>query len=499
VRRRRFLALASTSVIAACPERRVTVPPAPRAPAFTHGVASGDPLADRVVLWTRVDTESPVEVTWTIASDEALAQVVARGTVTTSGERDHTVKVDATGLQPGQTYHYGFAIGDVRSPTGRTRTLPAAQVERVQLAYTSCSNYPYGYFTVYGAIAARDDLDAVLHLGDYLYEYGDETYGEGTALGRVPDPIGECRTLDDYRRRHATYRRDADLQEAHRRHPFIVVWDDHEIANDTWTGGAENHQPEDGDWAQRRTAAVRAWREWMPVRDHGGDPREIHRSFRFGDLLDLFMLDTRVIGRDRQLEPSDVAAIGDARRTLLGAAQEQWLLDGLARSQGDAIAWRVLGQQVMMAQLRGPDGVIRNPDMWDGYPSARERILDAVAKLGIGDLLVLTGDIHSSWANEVRRDPFASPPSPALAIELVSPAVSSPPPRLANSIEELQAGHPHIRWVDVQHRGYVTLALSKQDARATWHLLEAVDRPGLPVRAAKSFAIPRGKPELVEV
>ena len=244
---------------------------------FRHGVASGDPLEDRIILWTRVTPPAgaatqAVEVRWRIAADERLSQIVTQGTARTSSDRDFTVKVDAAGLQPGRPYYYVFETGGDRSAVGRTRTLPTRAVDRVRLASLCCSNYPAGFFNVYRCVANRDDLDAVVHVGDYIYEFENGIYGDGSGLLRIPEPRREAVTLSDYRVRYATYRSDPDLQEAHRRHPFIAVWDDHELTNDAWLGGAANHNPDkgEGDWATRRAAAYQAYLEWMPIREFAG-------------------------------------------------------------------------------------------------------------------------------------------------------------------------------------------------------------------------------------
>jgi alkaline phosphatase D len=239
-------------------------------PVFRHGVASGDPLPDRVILWTRVTAPGDVvPVRWVVADDPKLARVVAGGEVQTGSERDYTVKVDVTGLRPATTYYYRFESGRGQSPIGRTRTLPARNVSRIRLGVVSCSNYPFGYFNAYAALARRADLDAILHLGDYIYEYQNGRFGDGGKIGRIPDPNAEILSLADYRARHAQYKADPDSQAIHRQHPFIVIWDDHELANNAWSGGAENHNPDkaEGDWFVRRNAAVRAYFEWMPIRE----------------------------------------------------------------------------------------------------------------------------------------------------------------------------------------------------------------------------------------
>src|SRR5262245_5600294 len=317
---------------------------------FRHSVASGDPLGDRVILWTRVtppptrSATGPIDVAWQIASDEALTQIVARGTAAAAEEKDFTVKVDAGGLRPGRTYYYAFRAGNERSPIGRTKTLPERGNARMRLASVSCSNYPAGYFNVYRCLANRLDLDAVVHLGDYIYEFANGRYGDGSESGRVPIPATEAITLADYRSRYATYRSDIDLQDAHRLHPFIVVWDDHELANDAWSGGAGNHDPSKGDWQTRRMAAYKAYLEWMPVRESAAQGIRLYRSFRFGDLTDLIMLDTRAL-RDQQVDGRDAAALADTRRSLFGAEQEAWFFDQLRASQRADTRWRLLGQQ----------------------------------------------------------------------------------------------------------------------------------------------------------
>src|SRR5690606_23357089 len=342
---------------------------------FQHGVASGDPLADRVVLWTRVTTPpsrsaiGPVEVTWQVAEDEALSRVVARGRTLARPDRDFTVKVDAAGLQPGRPYFYAFEAGGQRSPVGRTRTFAENGVERLRLAVMPCSNYAAGYFNAYRGVAERDDLDAVLHLGDYIYESAENAFADTRASGRARLPLGEAATLDEYRRLYATYRSDPDLQAAHRRHPFIVVWDDHEIASNAWLGGADNHSPRQGDWAVRLAAAYRAYVEWLPVREAPDGDRRLYRRFRAGDLADLIVLDTRSL-RDRQITTATASQLTDSARTLLGAAQEAWLFEQLRESAKARTRWRLLGQQVLFAPM-SPTGQPLSADMWDGYPAAR--------------------------------------------------------------------------------------------------------------------------------
>jgi alkaline phosphatase D len=272
------------------------------------------------------------------------------------------VKIDVGGLAPATTYYYQFESGGERSVIGRTRTLPAGSAERARFGVVSCANYAFGYFNAYGALAQRADLDGVIHLGDYLYEHANRGYGDGTRFGRVPSPDREIVLLAHYRERHAQYKSDPDSQDAHRQHPFIVVWDDHELANNTWWGGAQNHNPEqgEGDWYQRRQAAVQAFFEWMPIREDAQalSPR-IYRTLRLGNLADLILLDTRLVGRDQQAGRDDLKAIDSPERSLLGRAQESWLHGELSESKRAGTRWQILGQQVMFAPMTPPAGSAR--------------------------------------------------------------------------------------------------------------------------------------------
>ena len=454
---------------------------------FRHGVASGDPLTDRVMLWTRVtppatrSATGPIDVQWVIASDEGLQQVVARGTAQAAMERDFTVKIDAGGLGPGRTYHYGFVAGGERSPIGRTKTLPE-RADRLRVASVCCSNYPAGYFNVYRCIANRPDLDAVVHLGDYIYEFANGRYGDGTASGRVPLRAGEASTLEDYRDRYATYRSDIDLQEAHRRHPFIAVWDDHESANDAWSGGASNHNPStQGSWMTRLAGAYRAYLEWMPIRESSDPKIHLYRSFRFGDLADLVMLDTRGL-RDQQATGTDAKMLLDPSRSLLGATQEAWFFDQLRASQRASSRWRVIGQQILFTPLSPPGFPVANTDVWDGYAPARNRIFDMLAAEKITNVAVLTGDIHSSWAMDVPRNPWTGYDSTtgagSIAVELVTPAISSPPffssPELRQRAATLRPLARHLKFLEGEHNGYTLLDITRERIQADWYHMDSV-------------------------
>ncbi len=518
---------------------------------FAHGVASGDPLADRVMLWTRVtppaDFSAEIPVQWEVASDAAFASIVARGEVRTSAARDYTVKVDATGLKPATAYHYRFKAFEATSPTGRTRTLPTGSVAQVKLAVFSCANYPAGYFNVYADAARRGDLDATVHLGDYLYEYGQGGYASGNAaaLSRLSQPANEILSLADYRTRHAQYRTDADLQALHAAAPMIAVWDDHEIANDTWMNGAENHQAAEGSFSARKAVALQAYHEWMPTRN--AQPDVIYRSFAFGNLLALHMLDTRVVGRDAQVDYAAffkpggfdaagfTAAVGNPARQLLGTAQTQWLQQQMTASSA---TWQVLGQQVLMGRVNIPAPILMetlqpgsgvtvsryaaivakartapatltpeeqailaqpsipyNLDAWDGYQAARETVL-GMARAMNKNLVVLAGDTHNAWASEL-NDMNGNP----VGVEFATSSVSSPgfeeylpnenPATLSAAL--LQLVEP-LKYCDTARRGYMVVTATATECRAQWVYVNTITSRQFTTSAETTLAVQAGTP-----
>jgi alkaline phosphatase D len=485
---------------------------AQRRAVFQHGIASGDPLADRVMLWTRVTAARPdwADVRWSLATDPAMTRVIARGDGRTSAARDFTVKVDVTGLTPATAYYYRFEAEGARSPVGRTRTLPQGPVSRIRLGVVSCSNYPFGYFNAYGALAVRGDLDAVVHLGDYIYEYANTEYGDGSKYGRVPLPDKEIVALADYRQRHAQYKSDPDSQEIHRQHPFVIVWDDHEFTDNAWSGGAANHNPDkgEGDWYVRRNAAVRAFHEWMPTREDAValSPR-IYRTLRFGDLADLVLLDTRLVGRDQQARREDVAALDSPSRSLLGAAQEHWLHGELLESKRAGTRWQILGQQVMFAPQIAPGKPGGNPDAWDGYRACRDRVFDMIEQTKLDSVAVLTGDVHSSWAFDLPRRPFdaydAASGRGSLAIELAGTSVTSPSnlgagPNGEKQLADLRATRPHLHYVDGRYRGYYIVDLTHARLQADFFAVKTVEDRTRAERFVKAFAAPAGQMHLTE-
>ena len=509
-------ASASLLAVASCANVSVSQPVR-----FTHGVASGDPLSDRVILWTRVTAESQNDsiddIVWQVASDRQFKSIKASGLVSTSAARDYTVKVDATGLAPNTRYFYRFLLNGAESPIGSTKTLPRDGVAPFRLGVASCSNYPQGYFHAYRDMA-NSDLDLVLHLGDYLYEYHKGRYSNPIAedtLGRSVTPDHEILTVDDYRQRYALYRSDPDLQAVHAAHPFICVWDDHELMNNTWKDGAENHNEGEGDFYQRVVSARKAYHEWMPIRTAAQtDQSPIYRSFRIGDLADLIMLDTRVHGRDEQLDyQRDVRAAGgvepflanrlnDSNRTILGADQENWLGNQLAASKDRGAIWQLLGQQVLMGRLNMPpvdlaaleglelDARARrriatyaqfaalnlplNLDAWDGYPACRERVHSMMKSLA-NNPVVLAGDTHNAWAFNM-----ADASGEAMGIELGTPGISSPGmeswlPIAPDMLSQLfKASSPELHELDTSQRGWTRIELSDSEVRSTWRFINNI-------------------------
>ena len=476
---------------------------------FEHGVASGDPLADGVIIWTRVTPEEPgpVEVWWEMALDTDFLERAAQGTVSTDAELDFTVKVDVPGLVWGRNYYYRFAVQGRWSPVGRTRLAPKGNdAAKLRFGVCSCANYALGYFHGYRRMAERADLDAIIHLGDYYYEYRSNSDDDDPV--RSHEPPRETVTLDDYRTRLAQYRRDPDLQELHRQTPFIVVWDDHETANNSWVGGAENHTPPDpgceqpcdpegeGDWSDRVAAARRAFFEWIPIRNN--PDQKLYRALKYGNLADIIMIDTRIEGREKQLGalgfPPDDPNLPDQ---ILGPEQEAWLFEQLQNSRAK---WRVIGNQVLMSLWKlGPD-TYGNDDQWQGY-QARNRLVGFLRENEISNVVVVTGDVHSSWAMDVTVDDGSyteETRDAAVAVEFVAPAISAAP-GIPLSVAEAFASEPHVRDYEGERRGYFILDLQAQKAQSDWFLLDGVGAGEGKESPWASWAVTHGESSLVEM
>jgi alkaline phosphatase D len=508
---------------------------------FRHGVASGDPDNDSVVLWTRVsERNDATEVYWQVAADPDFRDIVRSGRTVTGPERDYTVKVVADRLQPGAAYFYRFIAGPDRSSVGQTRTLPAGRLDELVLAVVSCSNYPFGYFNAYEAIAEDDTVEFVVHLGDYIYEYDIDGYGAepGRRLGRMHEPRHEITTLADYRTRHAQYKADPGSRAMHARHPLIATWDDHETTNNPWMGGAQNHQAGEGDWPTRREISLQAYFEWMPVRDPAPGERraDYWRSFQFGDLATLVTLETRHTGRSKQIEFSehqeqlrDAAGaarfydevVGAADRTLLSSDMEAFVADELSKSVRNETIWRLIGNQTLIARIVAPLvndpeldayvdemsddalelmqrlagfgtlGIPGNMDAWDGYPAARQRFYEIARNAGARDLLVLTGDTHTFWANAL-VDETDTP----MGVELGTTAVTSP--RGFGALGEgaasrfdalIAAQNPSVLWTDGSRRGFIRLELGRDAARADFNVVTDIESRNFRVETVRRATI----------
>jgi alkaline phosphatase D len=545
ITRRSILAGAATASALALPGLAHAVSHTDAAAAggrFTHNVASGDPLATRVILWTRYVPASAdkAELSWEVAEDEAFSKIISSGKARTSAAQDYTLKVDASGLKPARWYYYRFKAGDNVSPTGRTKTLPVGNVPAFNMAVFSCSNLPFGYFNAYAHAAARDDIDLALHVGDYIYEYERGRYPSvAQALAdRIINPATEIVSLQDYRDRYAIYRADPDLQEVHRRLPFVVVWDDHELTNDAYKGGAENHQSDtEGPWDVRLKHARQAYQEWMPIRVAPTAP--LYRRFDIGTLATLFMLDTREVGRDKQLEYADDLGVDLAKaseaelaaacqkfartkwdvpsRTLLGQPQERWLEAELKKSVSKGVTWQVLGQQIQTALTKaspaiepllrpqlpefsrrfaniavkvGQHGLPFNQDAWAGYPAARRRLLRTFEATG-ANAVFLSGDTHNHWAFNLMGEAPNGLPS---AVEFGGGSVTSP------GLEGLFSDHraaervmvqtnPEMAWMNMGARGYITVRFTPEAAQCTWLGVSTVRSKDFTVEALQTATV----------
>ena len=509
---------------------------------FLHGVASGDPVPNTVILWTRVTPSAAaapgsglgpdVTLTWTVARDGELMDVVKQGHAVASAAHDHTVHVDPWGLEPDTEYFFRFTVTDGQhagavSPIGRTHTAPAlsASVEEMNIAVASCANWESGFFSACSDVAARarsGDLDLMVFLGDYIYEYGRGEYS-GFGPFRLLEPAHESVTLADYRTRYGLYRTDPELQAAHGALPWVVVWDDHEIADNNWRGGAANHQPEtEGPWLTRRDAAMQAYFEWLPVRaispSEGG---HLYRSFQYGDLMELTMMDLRTY-RDQTADLFDYAAVVDPARTMAGSEQFEWLRAKISTSSA---VWNVLGSSVMLSPMnlvtlredertvpvaeflsehrvgassgsstgssadvvRG-GGVSLNPDQWDGYVAEQRRLVELLAS-SASKTLVLTGDIHTEWAHALSYE------GREFGCELVTSSVSAPnvdeilglPKGNALSQvaqEYLAAANPHLRHVELDSHGYAIARVGRDQVRMQFLRTPDVTRQGAGVVVA---------------
>lgn len=501
---------------------------------FKHGVASGDPLPNAMVLWTRITpTEDatpgsglgpPAQAAWQVSKSKTFAGIVAQGTTTTTAARDHTVKLDVSGLAPATTYYFRFRHQNVTSPVGRIRTAPAAasSPEMLRFGVVSCANYQAGYFSAYRHLAGHE-LDAVIHMGDYIYEYGDGEYGLGkdNIVVRPQQPSHEIITLTDYRQRHGLYKTDPDLQQLHAAAPFICTWDDHEVANDAFKDGAENHTPAtEGDWRARRAAAYQAYDEWMPIRLSGtaatGDGTQIYRRLQFGTLAELSMLDLRTYrtAMGGTFALPDLQTDSETRK-IAGDEQLGWLENGLKDSGSQ---WKLIGNPVMISPVLIPplpdevrdaiidiegllplEGVKYNTDQWDGYTQEREDLLSFICDYGIQDTLFLTGDIHSAWACDLPKNPGLYPLGDTVATEFVCTSVTSnnlkditgTPAQTTSVVVEnlLKIANRHVQYLDFDSHGYSVLEVSAAQAQMDWYVISDRADPNATATHSTAWAV----------
>ncbi|UAB78562.1 alkaline phosphatase D family protein [Erythrobacter sp. SCSIO 43205] len=507
---------------------------------FTHSVASGEPSASSVLLWTRYVGDEATTLQWQVSESANFADIVAQGEVTATPSRDYCAKAIATGLWPDRWYFYRFvAPSGATSPVGRTRTLPQGPTSKFRMAVFSCANFGFGYFNAYAHAAEVNDVDLAVHLGDYIYEYGGDTYPSEDQ--RHPDrsvaPGNEIVALADYRQRYASYRADPDLQRLHQVLPMIAVWDDHESTNDSWKDGAQNHQPEtEGSWEVRKAIAKRVYREWMPVSD------EPYAAYDVGDLATLMRIDTRLEGRDEQFSLTGILAGKDSPeamvealikfrdgeyvnpdRQLLGAAQEAWLANELQKSTARGATWQVLVQQVLIGKLSSPKGIASllgdnvpefararltaaamaaeagvplNMDAWDGYPAARTRVFEAARKVD-ANLVVLAGDTHNAWAFDLAHE------GEAVGVEFGTSSVSSPgfesylaslPPAVLEGA--LVSSNDELKWADTSQRGYMMVEMTPEAATCEWRFTASIKSRSAKLAGTKSLTTLKDKRHL---
>lgn len=531
--RRSFLLTGSLGLGAFAVPGFAQTPSVASAHGFTHSVASGEPGGDSMLLWTRFVPANgdTAELRVELSETPDFARVAAGGSQITGVWRDFTAKITVDGLKPGTRYHYRFVAPDGSfSPIGTTRTLPVGPVERFRTATFSCSNMPYGFFNAYAHAAARDDLDLAIHLGDYFYEYrtGDYPAAKDQVPGRVPLPATELLHLADYRIRYASYRSDPALRALHQKVPMIVQWDDHESANDSWEGGAENHQADEGDWNARRAASIQAYREWMPVSD------EPWKAYEIGTLATLFRTETRLLARTKQ---PDVAALFQAADpmaalkrfrdgawldpavTMMGSQQESWLSHAMAQSVRQGQRWQIVGFGTILGQTVMPQEAVNwvaptaparaknyilagiaaakvglpfNYDNWGGYPAARARFLKGAQALG-ANLIVLSGDSHNAWAYDLGQN------GKPVGVEFAGHSVTSPGYEAASGVDPkliaatLVRSNAELKWCDTSRRGYMAMTLTPSSATNEWIMLDTIKAASTAASIGHSATIQRGR------
>lgn len=468
---------------------------------FHHGVASGDPLSDRVIIWTRVSTslEKEVVIQWQVSENQSFERIVREGSTTTNAEADYTAKIDVNGLTSNTSYFYRFISKGVTSPIGKTKTLDTTGESTLSIGVVSCSNYQFGYFSAYRHLAQKE-IDLVLHLGDYFYEHGPDGYGDKD-FERKHNPPREILSLEDYRMRYAQYRTDSDLQLLHKNHPFITIWDDHEITNNAYKDGAQNHQEDEGDYMERRALAKKAYYEWMPIRPRNNE--ELYRDFDLGPLADIVVLDERLEGRTMPVESQY-----EASESMLGSTQLKWFEEKLSKS--DAI-WKVIGNQVIFSPLnleKVRPKAPKNLDAWDGYSIERDGIVEHIENNKIDNVVFVTGDTHTSWAFEIPKsiDDYKKT-NEAVAIEFGTPSITSSnwndggratDEEVLGAEILVMADNPHLKYANARDHGYFILDLTSENATAKWYYVDDIKNPESGEYMAKSISVSKGSTQLFE-
>ncbi|MBX9859819.1 MAG: alkaline phosphatase D family protein [Sphingomonas sp.] len=500
---------------------------------FTHAVASGEPMADSMLLWTRYVPEGgdTAELRVDLSESPDFVKLAGSGVQITGPWRDWTAKITVGGLKPATVYYYRFVAPDGSfSAVGRTKTLPMGPAKSFRAAIFSCSNLPFGYFNAYAHAAARNDIDLAIHLGDYFYEYqtGDYPAAKDAVAGRVPEPATELLHIADYRLRYASYRADPDLQKLHQLVPMIVQWDDHESANDSWEGGAQNHQPDEGDWNTRRAAAIQVYREWMPVSD------EPWKAYDIGTLATLFRTETRLLGRTKQPEiaplfkslniPKALTEFRDGKwmdpaASMMGSQQEDWLAHAMRASVKAGQRWQVVGFGTIMGNTVMPEaaagwlspdapqrsrnfvlagiaaakvGLPLNYDSWGGYPAARARFLRTAQGAG-ANLVVISGDSHNGWAYDLKQD------GKAAGVEFAGHGVTSPGYESSIGIDPktvaaaLIGANPELKWCDTSRRGYMALTITPERVSNDWIFVDTIKAKSAAASVGHSATVSRGR------
>ncbi len=468
---------------------------------FYHGVASGDPTQNSVVIWSKITLEkniSEATINWEIATDAAFKKNLQTGTTTTNAGSDFTIKINIANLKPCTAYYYRFSYNKSFSIVGQTKTL-GINVKKATIAFASCSNYEWGFFNNYRFMAEDKAIDLVVHLGDYIYEYAVGKYGD-TTIGRLNVPNKEIVTLNDYRTRYSLYRLDKDLMKLHQLKPFMTIWDDHEIANNAYVDGAQNHQANEGEWSTRKSAATKAYYEWLPVNKN--PESHLYRSFAIGKLINLMLLDTRIEGRTVQVDSTTAINFLDTTRTILGKEQYNWFTHALNKS----FCWNIVGNQVPFGPMYQPDkekGALYM-DGWDGYPYEREKFINDLKKLQLKNFVIVTGDYHSSFAMETDLH-GTSETIDNVGVEFVITSITSAnDDEYANSEEVSETkelylkNNPHMKYCNNKDHGYLVLKVSRHKLLAKFNYASNIKTPEAVKITEKVYCVKSGSHVLIE-